>query len=151
MVSGYIVLCWWVVGGCKIVRCVGGRWVKVSPSSQPDWKLFPRRYRGGPAVSVRLFLLGLLSLVLLAWLRHSGQSLPLSLSRNLLATNLSSPPSFPPSSPPSSPAKHQTNIQQSWINAKSQDGFLDVDNILKDPRTTRDPLHMDNMIVPTRL
>ena len=57
----------------------------------------------------------------------------------------------PPSSPPSSPAKHQTNIQQSWINAKSQDGFLDVDNILKDPRTTRDPLHMDNMIVPTRL
>ena len=47
------------------------------------------------------------------------------------------------------PLSQTNSIQQSWINAKSADGFLDVDNILKDPRTTRDSLQLDSLIVTT--
>jgi len=40
-------------------------------------------------------------------------------------------------------------LQESWIHGTSQDGFLQVEEILHDPRTTKDPAHVMNMIVST--
>ena len=38
-----------------------------------------------------------------------------------------------------------THIEASWINGKSREGFLSVDNILKDPRTTEDSAHLERL------
>ena len=38
-----------------------------------------------------------------------------------------------------------THIEASWINGKSKEGFLSVENILKDPRTTEDSAHLERL------
>merc|ERR1719219_3398712 len=87
-------------------------------------------------VSVRVLVLSLILVLLLLLLRLAGRGL--THDRTLLRLPLSA-----------SDQPQLTNIQQSWINGKSQGGFLDVDNILKDPRTTRDSVSLDTLIVTT--
>ena len=44
--------------------------------------------------------------------------------------------------------KSQTpDIQDSWIRGNSQDGFLNVEDILRDPKTTKDSLHLENLVI----
>merc|ERR1712223_587062 len=83
-------------------------------------------------LSVRLLLVATSGLILILWLRMAWRTEG-GRTKTLLRLPLS----------------QTNNIQQSWINAKSADGFLDVDNILKDPRTTRDSLQLDSLIVTT--
>lgn len=45
-----------------------------------------------------------------------------------------------------SPSSQSPTIQESWILGSSKDGFLDVEKVLKDPRTTKNPSHLDNGI-----
>jgi len=39
-----------------------------------------------------------------------------------------------------------THIEESWMNGKSKEGFLSVENILKDPRTTKDSIQLETIV-----
>ena len=42
---------------------------------------------------------------------------------------------------------HTPDIQDSWIQGNSQDGFLNVEDILRDPKTTKDTLNLGNLVM----
>ena len=39
-----------------------------------------------------------------------------------------------------SPDLLEAHIEQSWIVAETREGFMEVDRVLSDPRTTKDPI-----------
>ena len=42
---------------------------------------------------------------------------------------------------------HIPDIHDSWMQGNSQDGFLNVEDILRDPKTTKDTLHLGNLVI----
>jgi len=83
-------------------------------------------------------LLAFLSMVtiILVCIKFAGKSYSLNIGRVLLGLPL-----------PTQSAHEglPTHIEASWINGKSKEGFLSVENILKDPRTTEDSAHLERL------
>jgi len=84
--------------------------------------------------SIKLIVsLSLCSMILLCF-KFAGKSYSISVGRGLLGLPLPTT---------STHEESPTHIEPSWLNAKSKEGFLSVDNILKDPRTTEDSAHLE--------
>jgi len=83
-----------------------------------------------------VFLLFLVVFLLLS-VRLAGTSYSISVGRGLLGLPI------PTSSAQEEP---RTHIEPSWLSAKSKEGFLAVDNILRDPKTTEDSAHLDTLV-----
>ena len=74
--------------------------------------------------------------MILVCIKFAGKSYSISVGRGLLGLPL-------PTS--STHEESPTHIEESWINGKSKEGFLSVENILKDPRTTEDSAHLETL------
>ena len=85
-----------------------------------------------------------LGLLLLLWRISQSLSVVSSSSSYSLRSPLSTVISSRPASSVSSQSSSSSVIPETWIHGDNQEGeFLDVEDILKDPRTTKDTSHLD--------
>jgi len=82
-----------------------------------------------------LLLLSLCTMILVCF-KFAGKSYSINIGRVLLGLPLPTQ---------STHEDLPTHIEASWINGKSKEGFLSVENILKDPRTTEDSAHLERL------
>ena len=95
-------------------------------------------------ISRTLFLYSFVVIILLVtW--KLGQLVSTALSLSPTGSGLRQPLATDAVS--SSPGPGQ--IPDSWNQETSQDGYLEVDQILHDPRTTKDPIQMENIAPPS--
>jgi len=86
--------------------------------------------------SIRLLVLLSSCTIILLCFRFAGKSYSINIGRALLGL---------PMPTTSAHGELSTHIEASWINGKSKEGFLSVENILKDPRTTEDSAHLERL------
>jgi len=88
------------------------------------------------------------TIFLLLWRIGRDLSQTLSASTASLTHSLLRPLRLPLSTASVPGLQSQTSdIQESWIQGNSQDGFLNVEDVLRDPKTTKDTLHLDNLVI----
>ena len=88
--------------------------------------------------SIRLVIALSLATMILVSIKFAGKSYSITVGRGLLGLPL-------PTSSGSGEEEPRTHIEPSWLEGKSEEGFLLVENILRDPKTTEDSVQLDSI------